>query len=460
MPPRRRVSIADALGASVRDITLPLLHAPRPLAFRGGPLEVQGTTSPEWLLEGAADTTKTTAGLTRLDADLRRTPQARAVICRLIRNTMGTTVLGTWDRVIERLGGVTVYGGESPQWYDYPNGARVWIAGMDDADKVLGGEFDFVYASQVEEFSLDSWEKLSTRVTGRGAVTLRPWLGGDANPGHPKHWIKTRSRLKLIHARHEDNPELFDELGRPTAAYPERMAPLDALTGVRKERLRHGRWVAAEGAVYESFGSEHLVPRFEIPSSWRRIRSIDFGYTNPFVCQWWAIDPDGRIYLYREIYRTQRLAEDHARDIVRLSGQERIEATVADHDAEDRATLERHGVTTRPALKAVTTGIQAVQKRIELAGDRRPRLFVLEGSLVERDESLASARDKPVCTLDEFGMYLWAKSADGKPLKEDPVKLNDHGMDAMRYAVTYLDGGPPQAGPIRVYPSLRRNDLF
>jgi predicted transcriptional regulator len=40
---------------------------------------------------------------------------------------------------------------------------------------------------------------------------------------------------------------------------------------------------------------------------------VDFGYTNPFVMQWWAEDPDGRLYLYREIYRTRRLVEDHAK---------------------------------------------------------------------------------------------------------------------------------------------------
>jgi len=27
-------------------------------------------------------------------------------------------------------------------------------------------------------------------------------------------------------------------------------------------------------------------------------------------------------------------------------------------------------------------------------------------------------------------------------VKEEPVKVNDHGMDAMRYAVMYVDGAP------------------
>ena len=32
---------------------------------------------------------------------------------------------------------------------------------------------------------------------------------------------------------------------------------------------------------------------------------VDFGYTNPFTCQWWAMDHDGRLYLYREIFHQE-----------------------------------------------------------------------------------------------------------------------------------------------------------
>ena len=36
---------------------------------------------------------------------------------------------------------------------------------------------------------------------------------------------------------------------------------------------------------------------------------------------------------------------------------------MADHDAEDRATLDREGIKTRPAHKAVRPGIEAVSHR-------------------------------------------------------------------------------------------------
>jgi phage terminase large subunit len=117
---------------------------------------------------------------------------------------------------------------------------------------------------------------------------------------------------------------------------------------------------------------------------------------------------------------------------------------ICDHDAEDRATLERHlGMGTVAAKKTVSDGIQAVQARLRPAGDGKPRLFVVRGALVERDPELEAAK-KPLCLEDEIGGYVWDLK-DGKQPKEQPVKENDHGCDAMRYVCAERDlGGRPR----------------
>lgn len=436
-----RLPIAAAALKLQRERAAAHAEANAPI-FRGAALEAQATTEHEFLLSGPAETGKTYAGLYRLDAELRRTPGATAILVRKVRSDMGTTVLRTWDRITALRGGVTVRGGSHPEAYEFENGAVVFPIGMDRPGKVLSGEFDFVYVNQAEELEREHWETLTTRVTGRGAVTRTPMLFGDCNPAASTHWILSRPSLRLLHSRHTDNPTLYRDDGSLTEQGERTMRVLDALVGVRRERLYFGRWVAAEGIVYEAFDRGlHEIDRFDIPADWRRVRAIDFGYTNPFVCQWWAIDPDGRAFLYREVYRTGRIVEDHAREIVRLSAGERISTSVADHDSEDRATLERHGVPTVAAHKAILPGIQAVQARLRPAGDGRPRLFLFRDALAERDETLAAAK-KPCSTAQEFEMYSWAKSADGRPVKEEPVKLFDHGMDAMRYLVAYLDLAP------------------
>src|SRR6185369_13533457 len=118
--------------------------------------------------------------------------------------------------------------------------------------------------------------------------------------------------------------------------------------------------------------------------------------------------------------------------------------TIADHDAEDRATLLENGIYTVPAQKEITVGIQRVQERLKKAGDGKPRLMIFRDALVEADQALADLK-KPLCTKDEFTAYVWPKAADGKLVKEVPVKEFDHGMDATRYLVMHVDQSPDAA---------------
>ena len=422
------------------------------LKFRGASLEIQSSTDHEVILSGPAETSKTWAACWKLDTLMRQTPGAHAAIVRRVRADMSSSVLRTWSRISAIRGGWRAYGGSDPRWYDHENGARAEIAGLDRDSKVLSAEFDFILVNQAEELSEDNWALLSTRATGRGAVTKTPMVFGDCNPGPSSHWILKRKALRILHSYHRDNPTLFDDDGKPTEQWTERTLPaLEALPGVRRDRLLHGRWVSAEGVVYEDFSRDvHVLDagkrpdlfgsdgKPSIPAHWRRIRVVDFGYTNPFVCLWAALDEDGRIYIYREIYRTRRLVRDHADDIKRLSQGERIETTVVDHDAEDRATLEDAGIRTVAAWKPIERGIEAVKARLRVSGDGRPRLFVLQGGLVDRDEDLAAAH-KPVSLMDEFENYLYPKADDGRPIKEVPVKADDHACDGLRYLVAYAD---------------------
>lgn len=412
----------------------------------GGGKKLWQCRDSEVMLAGPAETGKTRTALEKLDALMWKYPGAQAAIVRKVRATMRGSVLQTFEKkVLGKNSPVRKYGGKKVESYEYPNGSVIFVGGMDDAGKVLSSERDFIYVNQAEELTLDDWETLLTRTTGRAGNAPYGQLFGDANPDIPKHWIKERARegkLTFFESRHEDNPTLFDpKTGKLTKQGERTMKVLDNLTGVRKQRLRYGLWVGAEGMVYPEWNREvHLVDSFPIPKDWPRYRVIDFGYTNPFVCLWAAEDEDGRLFVYREMYRTQRLTEDWAREIRRASRGERIEFTLADHDAEDRATLDLHGIPTEPAIKPVSAGIQTVQARLRKAGDGRPRLFFFRDLLVEPDPWL-SEHHRPVSVVDEFDGYVWAKvSAKSDRVKEQPVKQDDHGLDALRYLVYYLDG--------------------
>jgi len=416
----------------------------------GGGLALWRCKDPEVIISGPAETGKTRTALEKLDALMWKYPGSQAIIVRKSYKSLKTSVLltferkvlGAWDPETNRFdqgkSPIRKLGGEHPEGYIYPNGSRIYLGGLDVPDKILSSEWDVVYVNQAEELSLNDWEIISTRTTGRAGNMPYAQMMADCNPGTPMHWIRARAaagRLTFLESRHEDNPVLFDpDTHKITAQGKRSMAVLDNLTGVRYLRLRKGKWAAAEGVVYEEFDrSKHIIAPFPIPADWPRIRAIDFGYTNPFVCQWWAMDPDGRLYMYREIYMSKRLVEDFARQINLVSQGEYIITTVADHDAEDRATLERYGIPTVAAMKAVSLGIQAVQTRLRDAGDGKPRIFVMSGALVEADPVLRDQK-KPQCTEDEFESYIWIPSKDGMAVKEAPK----YWKTTMRFRGEYL----------------------
>ena len=416
------------------------------LSFYGDNKRAIECQAPEVLLIGPAETGKTIALLWKLHRIAFKYKNASLVILRKTLTSTYSTVLQTFQ---DKIAGdalktvIGVYGGEKAQWFDYPNGSRIWVAGLDKSSRVLSAAHDMIFVNQPEELSLGDWETLTTRTTGRAGHIPHPQTVGDPNPTYPSHWMYKRSTIARFFSWHQDNPTLYNHKKQEwTVQGKQTRSRLSNLTGLRRVRLFEGKAAQAEGVIYEDWNEAvHVIEPFEIPDDWRRFRVVDFGYTNAFVCQWWALDGDGRMYLYREIYHTKRLVEDHARQIVELSEGENIEMTVCDHDAEDRATLDRHGVPTEGAEKAVSAGIQAVQSRLKTAGDGRPRLFVFNNALHELDPDL-DMEHKTTCTQDEFAGYVWDKSADGKPNKETPHKVDDHGMDATRYGVMYIDNAP------------------
>jgi phage terminase large subunit len=444
--------------------------------LRGAARAVMACRDPEVLLAGPAGTGKSFAVLYKIHLMCLKNPGMRALIARKTHKSLTSTGLVTFREqvAVEAIsaGLLKWYGGsaERPAQYTYVNGSVIVVGGMDQPDKIMSSEYDVIFIQEATDCTLDDWEKANSRLRN-GRVSFQQLIA-DCNPQAPSHWLKRRcdaGHTTMLYSHHEDNPRLFDEAGQLTEYGRAYIARLDALTGARLQRLRYGKWHSSEGMIYEWNPEVHLVRREDfattvrpdrLPLKWRRIWTIDFGYTNPFVWQQWAIDGDGRMYLEHEIYRTKRLVEDHAKEILdvvsfrkaagggmnngRVWNYPEPEAVICDHDAEDRATLERHlGFSTVPATKTVSDGIQAFQKRLEIAGDGRPRMLICRDALTERDRELDEA-SKPLWFGDEIEGYVWKNPTSARPtlVPDEPRKEDDHSMDAGRYAVAYLDLQP------------------
>ena len=417
---------------------------------------------PELLYAGPAGTGKSKCLLEKLHAVALKYPGMRGLIVRKTLASLGSTALVTYEEHVakEHLanGEVSWFGGSAKEaaCYRYKNGSRIVVGGMDKSMKIMSSEYDLVYVQEATELTEEDWEAITTRLRN-GKVPYQQIIA-DANPDVPTHWLKMRcdtGKTHYIRSRHEDNPILFEQnpdgtTGGLTEVGKNYIAKLDALTGVRYQRLRKGIWCAAEGLVYEEFDPNiHVHKRIaEPPVSWTRYVTVDFGYTNPMVVQFWAVDEDGRLWLYRELYATKTTVEDMApkiKEAMNLKKAPRPRMIICDHDAEGRAVLEKHlGMSTKAAKKSVEDGIQAVKMRMRVSdADGKPRIFLCQDAVIKKDQDLLD-RKKPTSTLEEVVGYIWDRGTtkaqlDGKPPKEQPVKEDDHGMDAMRYMVAELD---------------------
>jgi len=376
----------------------------------------------EAIITGPAETGKTLAACWKIHLSAVKYPGLNGAIVRKTYKSMPGSVLQTFARVIDGAG-VDVYGGENqPAKYIYPNGSVIWVGGMDNPDKVLSSERDFIYVNQAEELALDDWEKIITRTTGRGAVMPYTQTLGDCNPGGSRHWIRERAkagRLRLLQSRHTDNPTLYDDDGSLTVQGMRTMETLESLTGVRRKRLLEGVWATTEGAVYDIFDpAAHVLERD--PSEFRRwALACDEGYANPAVILLVGFDLDGRAHVAREFYRRGVLQADYVGIAGEWAREMRVEMAAVDAAAAGLiAEMRNESIPAVAAKGRVLDGIGLVQSRLMIQGDGRARLTV-----------------DPSCInlVNEFESYAW------KPERDEPVKENDHALDALRYLLAKFD---------------------
>jgi phage terminase large subunit len=465
--------------------------------------------APELLYSGHRGSSKSRTICEKADLLCRRVPGARVVLSRKKREHMGKTTLATllnetispahrdWGWVPSADGGSTLY---------YPNGSEILCAGLDNPGRMLSGEFMANFSDQAEELEEDEFLAIGGSLRQRLDRTGEPVPFHQnalaCNPEGPGHFLFKRFRPDL--AGHASNfvlrsatpTKLISGLSLPAgrtlrevivAGLADNLenlpvpyqAWLASLTGRYRDRFVLGLWVAFDGYVFDCFDPRvHVRARPKEwdawggypPPSWRRFRGIDFGFTNPFVFQWWARSPEGVWWLYREIYHTQRFVRQH-RETVRRYEDEELAAlnkgiaddnartrrwpprdplkrlswvnTVADtENSENRALLDEMGIPTNPAVKDVEPGIQTVYELLAPKTDpttleTRARMYICEDACREFDPMLVES-GKPKCTAEEFPLYQRAKRRANErdsTVAEAPRKGDDHGIDTARYVV-------------------------
>jgi phage terminase large subunit len=312
----------SALVVEATSSTAGLDDAARAFRPLGANAELFRCRDHEVVVEGPADCGKSRACLEKVHLCMTKYPGARAAIVRKTRKSLTSTAMATFERQVAPEGSCKLWNAEE---YRYTNGSKIYLFGLDDPERLKSFEGDLAYVQEVSELTRDDWEILTTRVTGRGGTMPYQQLIADLNPREPSFWLYDRERegkTTFLFAKHADNPTIT----------PQRLAPLEALTGYLRDRLLLGLRVAAEGQYFTEFDPrQHLVEAFDPPEHWMRWICVDWGFANPWVALWLARDkPGGHIYVYREVSASGLRDEQQAQIIVERSKDEHIQLVVLD----------------------------------------------------------------------------------------------------------------------------------
>jgi len=226
----------------------------------------------------------------------------------------------------------------------FKNGSVIdfgYCATENDVYQYQSAEYDVIRFDELTHFTENQYVYLLSRV--RGANGFPKQIKSSTNPGGIGHsWVKARfvdpappesrfigedgmSRI-FLPSLLKDNS--FLRKGDP--GYEKRLL---ALPEKEKKALLYGDWNIFDGQYFSEFKRElHVTAPFEIPSGWRKYRTIDYGLDR-LACLWIAVAPDGKCYVYRELCKSNLTISEAASEILGLTPRnEDIYATLAPPD--------------------------------------------------------------------------------------------------------------------------------
>ena len=386
------------------------------------------------------------------------TPECNAL---LLRKTLPELRENHLVPLLRELAGAAEYNA-AERVFRFPNGARLRLGYCDGANDIYqyqGQEYDAVGMEEATHFTEEQMRFLTTcnRTVKPG---FRPRMYYTCNPGNIGHgWVK---RL-FIDRLYEENERPADYAFIPArvwdnkvllAADPDYVRALEALPEELRRAHLEGDWDVHAGQYFREFSRQkHVVEPFDVPKWWKRFRSMDWGYNDPCCVLWHAVDGDGRIYTYRELYVRALRADEVAQRMRALSEGEAISYTVASPDmwrkrgallkaeggfeGESIAELfAKAGVPLTPADNARVAGWQRVRSYLAPAADGMPlwQVFAACPALIRTLPQLVYARHD----------------------REDAADGDDHAPEALRYALMSRPrrNDAPREAPRRAYDPL------
>lgn len=365
---------------------------------------------------------------------------------------------------------------DSKHFWLFPSGAKIYFGAMQhskDRKKYQGRRFDFVGFDELTHFTWEEYSYMFSRNRPNGPG-MRVYMRATTNPGGIGHgWVKDRfitagpplTPIKSVYRiRYPDGSE--HEITRkrifvPATVFdnqilltndPEYLPKLAMMPEAERDALLYGSWDSFEGQVFREWTDvrehyvdrvrTHVIQEFDIPRSWPRYRSFDWGYSKPFSVLWWAVDGDDRVYLYREWYGASAPNTGIKLPIQGIAAgikeREKNDGRVIGYadpaiwdasDGESRADqLARQGVYFNPGDNARLDGKMQLHNRLSFDENGIPMMYVFS-------------------TCKEFIRTITTLVYSEKRVEDVDTNGEDHAYDAARYFLMSRPIGQKEVPP-------------
>jgi phage terminase large subunit len=291
------------------------------------------------------------------------------------------------------------------------NDNLVEFFGMDDPQKKRGAKRDYLWLNEANELHLEDWRQLAMRTTEE--ITL------DYNPSDEFHWIYDevipRKDCTFIQSTYLDNPFLPQEIINEIESYRELDPAYFRVFGL-------GERGASQSTIFT-----HWKECQELPEEYnRRVYGVDWGFNHPTAVVE-VREKDNVFYVKQLLYRSGLNSYAIIDELDRLGVDKnaRIIADSAEPDKiNDLYNAGYRGV--MPTVKgknSVNRGIKAIKGH---------QLYITSDSLEG---------------IKEIKFYRYMEDKNGNIL-DDPIKVKDDFVDAMRYAIDYMVEGQATYGKL------------
>ncbi len=253
----------------------------------------------------------------------------------IVRRTYAELINNHINFLRTELHGIANYN-KTEKVFVFPNGSTIkfgYCATDGDLDQYQGAEYDVIFLDEATQLQ-EMWiKKISACVRGVNNFPKRIYY--TCNPGGASHSYIKRLFIdrKYESGEHPEDYTFIQSLVTDNKvlmeSQPDYIQQLEALPPKLREAWLYGRWDIFEGQFFEDFRTTpdvemcaaagitpeealeqrrwvHVIPPFDINSGacrgWNIMRSYDFGYNKPFSLGYWAVDYDGVLYRFMEMY--------------------------------------------------------------------------------------------------------------------------------------------------------------